>query len=270
MSTTPAGAGTPGAASDGESFEGRLALVTGGARGLGLAIAAGLARRGADIALFDLRPEVEAIAEELAAATGRGVIGLCGDVTDDESVRRGLDALAEAMGIATVLVNAAGVAMDKPALQTSTAEWRQVIDVNVTGTFVVCREFARRVVDARLSATVVNVASMSGLVVNVPQQQAAYNTSKAGVSMLTKSLAVEWLSRGIRVNAIAPGYFASDMTREVAAREPEMRDEWLRRTPAGRMGEPDELGDLVAYLAGDSSRFVVGETIVIDGGYTLL
>jgi NAD(P)-dependent dehydrogenase (short-subunit alcohol dehydrogenase family) len=160
--------------------------------------------------------------------------------------------------------------MDRPALETSTADWRRVMDVNLTGTFVVCREFARRAVDAGVGASIVNVASMSGIVVNVPQQQAAYNTSKAAVSMLTKSLAVEWLPLGVRVNAIAPGYFASDMTRAVAAREPEMRDEWLRRTPAGRMGEPEELGDLVAYLAGDGSRFVVGETVVIDGGYTLL
>ncbi len=269
MSGQPPG-GTASAGSENDSFHGRTALVTGGGRGLGLAMATALARRGADIALFDIQPQVEAAAERLRAETGRRVVGLRVDVTQDESVRGGLEAASAALGTATVLVNAAGVAMDRPALETSTAQWRQVLDVNVTGTFVVCREFAQRIVDAGLTGTVVNVASMSGFVVNVPQQQAAYNTSKAGVSMLTKSLAVEWLARGIRVNAIAPGYFASDMTREVAAREPEMRDEWLRRTPAGRMGEPGELGDLVAYLAGEGSRFVVGETIVIDGGYTLL
>ena len=245
-------------------------MVTGGGRGLGLSMARSLAARGADIALFDVLPQVESVAAELAARSGRQVVGHHVDVTDDESVLAGLDVASHALGVATVLVNAAGIAMDKPALETTTAEWRRVIDVNLTGAFVVCREFARRVVDAGLTASIVNIASMSGMVVNVPQQQAAYNTSKAGVSMLTKSLAVEWIPLGIRVNAIAPGYFASDMTREVAAREPQMRDEWLRRTPAGRMGEPDELGDLVAYLAGDGSRFVVGETVVIDGGYTLL
>ena len=233
-------------------------------------MARSLATRGADIALLDVLPQVESVAAELAARSGRQVVGHHVDVTDDESVLAGLDVASDALGVATVLVNAAGIAMDKPALETTTDEWRRVIDINLTGTFVVCREFARRVVDAGLTASIVNIASMSGMIVNVPQQQAAYNTSKAGVSMLTKSLAVEWIPLGIRVNAIAPGYFASDMTREVAAREPEMRDEWLRRTPAGRMGEPDELGDLVAYLAGDGSRFVVGETVVIDGGYTLL
>jgi NAD(P)-dependent dehydrogenase (short-subunit alcohol dehydrogenase family) len=254
----------------GVAFEGRVAVVTGGGRGLGLAMAEALARRGADVALLDLLDDVATTAAALADRTGRRVVGQRVDVTDDTSVVAGLDAVAAALAVPTMLVNAAGVAMDRPALETSTADWRRLLDVNLTGTFVVCREFARRAVAAGVGASIVNVASMSGIVVNVPQQQAAYNTSKAAVSMLTKSLAVEWLPLGVRVNAIAPGYFASDMTRAVAAREPEMRDEWLRRTPAGRMGEPEELGDLVAYLAGDGSRFVVGETVVIDGGYTLL
>lgn len=251
-------------------FLGRVAVVTGGGRGLGLAMARSLAERGADVALLDLLEDVATTAAALEAETGRRVEGWTVDVTDDASVVAGLDAAAELLGTATVLVNAAGVAMDKPALETTTQEWRRLMDVNLTGTFVVCREFARRAIAAGHGASIVNVASMSGLIVNVPQQQAAYNTSKAAVSMLTRSLAVEWLPRGVRVNAIAPGYFASEMTREVAARLPEMRDEWLRRTPAGRMGEPEELGELVAYLAGDGSRFVVGETVVIDGGYTLL
>jgi NAD(P)-dependent dehydrogenase (short-subunit alcohol dehydrogenase family) len=254
----------------GGAFAGRVAVVTGGGRGLGLAMAEALARRGADVALLDLLDDVNATAAALAGRTGRRVVAQRVDVTDDASVVAGLDAVAAGLAVPTVLVNAAGVALDRPALDTSTADWRRLIDVNLTGTFVVCREFARRAVAAGVGASIVNVASMSGIVVNVPQQQAAYNASKAAVSMLTKSLAVEWLPLGVRVNAIAPGYFASDMTRAVAAREPEMRDEWLRRTPAGRMGEPEELGDLVAYLAGDGSRFVVGETVVIDGGYTLL
>ena len=254
----------------GGAFDGRVAVVTGGGRGLGLAMAEALASRGADVVLLDLLDDLGTTAAALASRTGRTVVGRHVDVTDEESVRAGLDSAANELGAATVLVNAAGIAVNAPALEMSTTDWRRVMDVNVTGTFLVCREFARRAVDAGRPATIVNVASMSGLIVNVPQPQAAYNSSKAAVSMLTKSLAVEWLPLGIRVNAIAPGYFASDMTREVAAREPEMRDEWLRRTPAARMGEPAELGELVAYLAGDGSRFVVGETVVIDGGYTLV
>jgi NAD(P)-dependent dehydrogenase (short-subunit alcohol dehydrogenase family) len=148
--------------------------------------------------------------------------------------------------------------------------WRKVLDVNITGTFLPCQAFARTLVKAGRTGSIVNIASMSGLVVNVPQPQAAYNASKAAVSMLTASLAIEWLPLGIRVNAIAPGYFASDMTKAVSTQEPEMVAEWMRRTPAGRMGRPEELGPLVSYLCGEHSDFVVGQTIVIDGGYTLV
>jgi len=253
-----------------QPFSGRVAVVTGGARGLGMAMATALAERGAEVALLDLLDDVGPAAADLAARTSRRTGGWGTDVTDDASVTAALDAVVATLGIPTLLVNAAGIALDQPALETSSEQWRRVMDVNLTGTFVVCREVARRAVDAGVPASIVNIASMSGMIVNVPQQQAAYNTSKAGVSMLTKSLAVEWLPHGIRVNAIAPGYFASEMTREVAARRPDMRDEWLRRTPAGRLGEPAELGELVSYLLGDGSRFVVGETVVIDGGYTLV
>ncbi len=136
--------------------------------------------------------------------------------------------------------------------------------------WVTCQAFAKAAIAAELEATIVNISSMSGFVVNVPQQQAAYNTSKAAVSMLTKSLAVEWLPLGIRVNAIGPGYFASDMTRAFVESNPEMNADWMSRTLAGRMGEPDELGELVVYLASDRSRYVVGQTMIIDGGYMLV
>ncbi|HEU0166002.1 MAG TPA: SDR family oxidoreductase, partial [Thermomicrobiales bacterium] len=116
----------------------------------------------------------------------------------------------------------------------------------------------------------VNVSSMSAFVVNIPQTQTAYNTSKAAVTMFTKSAAIEWLPLGIRVNAIAPGYFASDMTRDFVASNPEMAQEWISRVPSGRMGEPKELGPLVVYLVGDDSEYVVGQSIVIDGGYTIV
>lgn len=123
---------------------------------------------------------------------------------------------------------------------------------------------------AELAATVVNIASMSSFVVNIPQTQTPYNVSKAAVAMLTKSLAIEWLQHGIRVNGIAPGYFASDMTRDFVTANPEMAEEWISRIPAGRMGEPHELGDLLVYLASDRSEYVVGQNILIDGGYTIV
>lgn len=251
-------------------FSGRTAVIVGGARGLGLAMATALAENGADVVLLDILPQIQESARGLAQGTGVKSLGLRVDVTDEESVRAALDAAAHHLGVATVLVNAAGISLDASALDMTMAQWRRIIDVNLTGSFIVAREFASRVVAAGVQATIVNVSSMSGIIVNVPQQQTAYNVSKAGIAMLTQSLAIEWLPLGIRVNAIAPGYFASDMTRDFVKSNPEMAEDWMARTPAKRMGEPEELGDLVVYLASDRSRFMVGQNVVIDGGYTII
>jgi NAD(P)-dependent dehydrogenase (short-subunit alcohol dehydrogenase family) len=252
------------------SLAGRTAIVTGGSRGLGLAMAEALGRQGADLVLVDLLDAVTEAAERLDEQLPASVIAQLCDVTNAEQVTELLERAVGELGTPTILVNAAGVASNEPALTVSADQWRRVLDVNVTGTFLPCQAFARKVVDAGQKGSIVNIASMSGLVVNVPQPQAAYNASKAAVSMLTASLAVEWLPLGIRVNAIAPGYFASDMTKAVAGEQPEMLAEWMRRTPAGRMGRPEELGPLVTYLCGEQSDFVVGQTIVIDGGYTIV
>lgn len=233
-------------------------------------MAEALGREGADLVLVDLLGTVQEVAERLDERLPTSVIGLPCDVTDAAQVTKVFARAAEELGTATILVNAAGIAWTEPALTIAPEQWRKVLEVNVTGTFLPCQAFARGVVGAGRRGSIVNVASMSGSVVNVPQAQAAYNASKAAVSMLTASLAVEWLPLGIRVNAIAPGYFASDMTKAVAAEEPEMVAEWMRRTPAGRMGRPEELGPLVNYLCGEHSDFLVGQTIVIDGGYTLV
>lgn len=252
------------------SLEGRTAVVTGGGRGLGYAMAEALGREGADLMLVDVLDSVADAAERLDEQLPGSVIAQRCDVTDAGQVAGVFDRAADELGTATILVNAAGIASNEPALDVAAEQWRKVLDVNITGTFLPCQAFARALVKAGRTGSIVNVASMSGLVVNVPQPQAAYNASKAAVSMLTASLAIEWLPLGIRVNAIAPGYFASDMTKAVSAKEPEMAAEWMRRTPAGRMGRPQELGPLVSYLCSEHSDFVVGQTIVIDGGYTLV
>ncbi|MFK0239832.1 SDR family NAD(P)-dependent oxidoreductase [Microbacterium sp. NPDC090281] len=253
-----------------EPLLGRVAVVTGGARGLGYAMAEALAAAGADVALLDRLDTVADAADTLQSATGRRCAGVSVDVASEASVAAAFDTVAERLGVADVLVNSAGITLGTPLLDTTPADWRRVLDVNVTGTFVTSLEFARRHIDAARGnpASVVNVSSMSAFAVNIPQTQAAYNTSKAAVSMLTKSAAIEWWPHGIRVNAIAPGYFASDMTRDFVAENPEMADEWVRRIPAGRMGEPEELGDLLVYLASERSSYVVGQSILIDGGYT--
>ena len=260
---------------------GRVAVVTGGARGLGYAMAQALADEGAAVVLLDRLDSVAGSAEALAAQTGAPTAGFTVDVTDESSVSAAFDAIGESFGTADVLINAAGITLGSPAIETSVEAWNRLMGVNVTGTFIVNREFARRHTAAHpvegataltntRKASIINVSSMSAFAVNVPQTQAAYNTSKAAVSMLTKSVAVEWLPLGIRVNAIAPGYFASDMTRDFVAENPEMAADWVSRVPAGRMGQPAELGDLVVYLASDRADYVVGQSIVIDGGYTLI
>jgi NAD(P)-dependent dehydrogenase (short-subunit alcohol dehydrogenase family) len=215
-------------------------------------------------------------------------LGLVMDVTDEQSVGAAFDTIERELRPADVLVNSAGMTLGSPLLETSTADWDRLFGVNVTGTFLTSRIFAARYLAARKNddgshggdgdgrdagraeATIVNVSSMSAFAVNIPQTQAAYNTSKAAVSMFTASAAIEWLPLGIRVNAIAPGYFASDMTRDFVAENPEMAATWVSKIPAGRMGEPHELGDLVVYLASERSAYVVGQSFRIDGGYTVV
>ncbi len=173
------------------------------------------------------------------------------------------------LGTPRVLVNAAGVAVWAHALDQPVEQWRRVLDVNLTGTFLACQAFGRRAVPAGRGA-VVNVASMSATIVNVPQHQAAYNASKAGVAHLTASLAVEWAATGVRVNAVSPGYFLSDMTRQFTDANPDLRRRWEELTPLGRMGRPEDLDGLVAFLASHSSGYITGQSIAVDGGYTLV
>jgi NAD(P)-dependent dehydrogenase (short-subunit alcohol dehydrogenase family) len=249
--------------------------VTGGARGLGLAIAESLAAAGANVCLLDILPtgseQAAAIAKRFSVDTSYSTV----DVTDQTSIERAFDAVEREIGTADILVNSAGITSGMAGLDVSPREWDRVFAVNVTGTMTTSQVFARRFLASKRdadnrSASIVNLSSMSAFTVNVPQTQSAYNASKAAVSALTRSLAIEWLPHGIRVNAIAPGYFASDMTREFADANPDMASEWISKIPAGRMGEPHELGPLVCYLASDAAAYVIGQSFVIDGGYTLI
>jgi NAD(P)-dependent dehydrogenase (short-subunit alcohol dehydrogenase family) len=253
-----------------DDLDGRVAVVTGGARGLGLAMARALVGAGVRVALLDLLPEVESSAAALAADTGGAVLGVVADVTSPESVDAAFEVVADRLGAPQVLVNAAGIAATEPAEDVELAFWRRALEVNVTGTLVPCQRFARGAFSAGVGGSIVNISSMSAFIVNVPQRQSAYNASKAAVDHLTRSLAVEWVGRGVRVNAIAPGYFLTDMTRGTVEAEPEWARQWLAHIPAGRMGEPDDLAGLVVFLASDASRYVVGATIVIDGGYSIV
>lgn len=248
---------------------GRVAVVTGGARGLGYSLATAFARRGVGVALLDLLPEVEASAARLASETGAATTWATVDVTDPASVEEAFVAVRERLGLPDILLTAAGITIWGDAAEVDPAAWARVIDINLSGTFYAAQSFARPLRAEGRRGSAIFVSSMSGRVVNVPQSQASYNSSKAAVDQLAKSLAVEW-APDIRVNAIAPGYFLSDMTRQFTEANPDLAAEWIARIPAGRMGEPADLDGLVLLLASDASSYLTAQTLVIDGGYTAI
>lgn len=253
-----------------DDLSGRVAALTGGARGLGYSIAEALAREGCAIALFDILPDVADSAARLAETYGVPTYSAHTDVTDQESVKAGFSGATEALGTPQVLVTAAGITIWNDSVGIPASEWRKVMSVNLDGTFFAAQSFAAGLLAAERPGSAIFISSMSGSVVNVPQNQASYNASKAAVTQLAKSLAVEWAPSSIRVNAIAPGYFLSDMTRQFTEQNPDLAADWVARIPAGRMGEPADLHGLVTYLASDASSYVTAQNLVIDGGYTAI
>jgi NAD(P)-dependent dehydrogenase (short-subunit alcohol dehydrogenase family) len=251
-----------------DDLTGQTAIITGGARGLGYSLATALAGHGVKIALLDLLPTVTESAETLRARYGVESRGYVVDVTDAEAMEQAFARATEEVGVASILITAAGITIWGDSVDVSAPVWCRVMSVNLDGTFFAAQSFARRALAAGRPASVIFISSMSGFIVNQPQFQASYNSSKAAVSHLATSLAVEWASAGIRVNAIAPGYFLSDMTREFTEANPELAAQWISTIPAGRMGEPEDLHGLVTYLASSSSSYLTGQSIVIDGGYT--
>ena len=254
---------------NGFRLEGRKLVVTGGARGIGYAIARTAARAGAAVTLIDLeQTSVEAAAAKLRSeVNGAEVLTEICDVSSYEQVCAAAKGLEARWGSTDTLVNNAGIAYHAPAETMSVAEWDRMLQVNLSGVFYCSQVFGVPMIAAG-SGAIVNIASMSGLIVNRPQPQVAYNVAKAGVIMLTKSLAAEWAPHGVRVNAVAPGYTRTDLIEHLV--ESDMaRDYWIGGTPLGRMGSTDEIANTVLFLASDAASFVTGETLVVDGGYTL-
>ena len=252
-----------------EDLDGQVAVVTGGARGIGFSLAGALARLGVHVALLDLLPDVTGSAATLAAA-GVKTLGLSVDVTSEEALATAFAEVSQELGSPAILVNAAGITIWEDSLEGTKASWSKVIEVNLTGTYLTCQAFGRACRDAGHGGAIVNVSSMSATVVNIPQHQVSYHASKAGVDMVTKALAVEWAPLGIRVNAVAPGYILSDMTRQFTAANPALAEQWRGLIPAGRMGEPADLEGLVVLLCSSASSYLTGQSIVIDGGYTAI
>jgi NAD(P)-dependent dehydrogenase (short-subunit alcohol dehydrogenase family) len=246
---------------DNFSLQDRVAVVTGGGGGIGLEIGRALRAAGAAV----VAAEIDAETGRAAAETLEGNF-VQTDVTDPASVRGMVRAVLDGHGKIDIFVNNAGIAHNVPAEEMSDEQWRRMLSINLDGVFWCCREAGRAMLE-RGSGAIVNIASMSGMVSNHPQPQAHYNASKAGVIMLTKSLAGEWASRGVRVNSISPGYVRTPLT-ELGMSNPEWRDVWLTSTPMGRIAEPREIAPAVVFLASDASSYATGTNLVIDGGYT--
>ena len=241
---------------------GQVALVTGASSGLGVRFAEVLAEAGASVALVARRADrLAAVRDRIETGGGRAV-AIAADVTDRAAMTRAFDAAEQAFGTVTVLVNNAGVVASGRAVELSEADWRRVIGTNLDAVFFWSQEASRRMLAAGRGGAIVNIASMLGI--SVTKGVAPYAVSKAGVIQLTKALAVELAPKGIRVNAIAPGWIVTDLNRDYLAsqRGAAIKDE----IPAGRFGEAGDLDGALLLLACDAGRFITGATIVVDGG----
>src|ERR1700754_3519248 len=246
-------------------LSGRTALVTGASTGIGKKVAEAYLQAGAEVAIAARHSEVlETVAAELAPVGGR-VVPISCDVTQPDQVNRMVDQVIAELGGIDIAVCNAGIINLKAMLDMSPEEFQAIQDTNVTGVFLTAQAAARAMVSQGRGGVIINTASMSGHIINVPQPAGHYCTSKAAVIQLTKALAVELAPHNIRVNSVSPGYIRTELVEPLA----EYHRLWEPKIPLGRIGRPEELVGLYVYLASDASSYMTGSDVVIDGGYTI-
>jgi len=243
----------------------KVALIAGGGGGIGGACAEGLADFGADVVIADILEEkINSTVTTLSRRYDVCIEGIVCDVTDVDAVEDMVTQVIDIFGGIDVLVNTVGISIHANAEDMTEQQWRKVMDTNLTSAFLCCRAVGRRMI-AQNSGSIVNIASMSGQIVNVPQKQVAYNTSKAGMIQMSRSMAAEWAEHNVRVNTVSPGATITEMTDRVS----EYYDQWAARTPMERLAQPEEIAGAVVYLASDAAIYTTGDDLVVDGGYTL-
>ena len=245
----------------------RIAVVTGGGRGIGFAISSALAEAGATVIIAEINAETGNAAAEKLQQAGHKAEFLQLNVADSASVRAAAEELIQRHERIDVLVNNAGICINAGALETTDEIWDKQMAVNQSGLFYCCREFGRYMVE-RGSGSIVNLSSIAAVIDIRPQHHIAYSATKAAVTQMTKVLASEWASHGVRVNALGPGYVATDMPM-AGGKNQELLNTWLSYIPIGRMIEPDEVAAAALFLASDASSSVTGHLLMTDGGYTV-
>jgi len=246
------------------SLQGRAGYVTGGARGIGKSIAFGLAEAGASVAIIDVDEEEAEKTSRQLGDSGYESFLIRADVTKRDQVSDMVAQVARRWGRLDIAVNNAGKCINAPGEEMTEQQWDDVLDLNLKAVFLTCQAAGRVMIEQK-GGSIINIASMSARIVNHPQPQVAYNASKAGVIMVTKSLAAEWAPHGVRVNSVSPGYTATELT----LRMEDLFPKWVDMTPMKRLAEPDEIKGAAVFLASEASRFVTGHDLVVDGGFTL-